>query len=216
MKGLLIKDYMLLKNQKSYFMTLFLTFTVISIVSKSFTMIITTVPIILSMFTLSTISYDEFDNGNDFLFTLPFSRNQYVISKYIFGMSVGSMTSMFATILVYFIELKMGLFDNGLFEVMMAALCMLNIFLAVMVPIQLKFGSERGRLVNFIALVIIGSFASLTMYILKLLSIDITQLLIMISLMSKYIVMSILLLISLSIIFISMLISFKIMHNKQF
>ena len=34
---------------------------------------------------MSSISYDEFDNGNAFLFSLPITRKDYVLEKYIFG-----------------------------------------------------------------------------------------------------------------------------------
>ena len=46
---------------------------------------------IVSLFTVSTISYDDFDNGNAFLFTLPITRNHYVSEKYFLGLLLGCM-----------------------------------------------------------------------------------------------------------------------------
>ena len=34
-----------------------------------------------ALFSLSSISYDEFDNGNAFLFSLPITRKDYVLDK---------------------------------------------------------------------------------------------------------------------------------------
>lgn len=41
------------------------------------------------LFTVNTISYDEFDHGYLFLFTLPVTRKDYVLEKYVFMMLCG-------------------------------------------------------------------------------------------------------------------------------
>ena len=43
--------------------------------------------IIFMMFGLSTISYDAFDNGEAFLFTLPITKKLYVKEKYVFSLA---------------------------------------------------------------------------------------------------------------------------------
>ena len=81
MKGLLIKDLKLLKGQKNFFVVLIVIAIVLSVSMSSPSFVIGYMTFIGAVFTLSTISYDEFDNGNAFLFTLPFSRMDYVIEK---------------------------------------------------------------------------------------------------------------------------------------
>ena len=44
---------------------------------------------VMSLFSVSSISYDEFDNGNAFLFSLPITRTTYVVEKYCFGLILG-------------------------------------------------------------------------------------------------------------------------------
>lgn len=60
---------------------------------------------ICSMFSLSTISYDEFDNGNAFLFSLPITRKGYVIEKYIFGIMLGVISLILSTIIACILTL---------------------------------------------------------------------------------------------------------------
>ena len=52
-----------------------------------------------SLFSLSSISYDEFDNGNAFLFSLPITRKDYVLEKYIFGLISGITSLLLGTVI---------------------------------------------------------------------------------------------------------------------
>ena len=76
MKGMLIKDFRLLKNQGKTLILMLLAVAVfmnlITDVGPSF--VVGYITIIFSLFTVSTISYDEFDNCYLFLMTLPVSK----------------------------------------------------------------------------------------------------------------------------------------------
>ena len=88
MKGMLIKDFRLLKNQGKTLILMLLAVAVfmnlITDVGPSF--VVGYITIIFSLFTVSTISYDEFDNCYLFLMTLPVSRKNYVNEKYLFAL----------------------------------------------------------------------------------------------------------------------------------
>lgn len=90
MKGLLIKDFKLMLMQKNFFIIIIVVACLISISSQDPTFMIGFITLILSLFTVSTISYDEFDNGYPFLLTLPFSRKTYVLEKYVYGLILGT------------------------------------------------------------------------------------------------------------------------------
>ncbi len=79
MKGLLIKDFQLLKAQKSFFMVLIAVAVGMCLFSYDTSFITGFLTFAVSLFTISTVSYDEFDNGNAFLFSLPISRTGYVM-----------------------------------------------------------------------------------------------------------------------------------------
>ena len=101
MKGLLIKDLRLMKNMGNSLAIILLVAVGMSFYSSDMSFIVIYLAIIGTSFTSSTISYDEFDNGNAFLFSLPVSRKDYVLEKYLFailmcggGWLLGSVISM--------------------------------------------------------------------------------------------------------------------------
>lgn len=81
MLGLLIKDFQLMWKQKSFFIIIIVVGCLLTMGYNDFTFMVGFITFILSLFTVSSISYDEFDNGYPFLFTLPFSRKTYVIEN---------------------------------------------------------------------------------------------------------------------------------------
>src|SRR5699024_11424520 len=88
MKGMLIKDFRILKYQGK---TLFLMLLVVAVLMNLITdvgptFIVGYITIIFSLFTVTTVSYDEFDNCYLFLMTLPVTRKKYVNEKYLFAL----------------------------------------------------------------------------------------------------------------------------------
>lgn len=165
MKGLLIKDFSLLKNQKNFFVLVFVMAIFLTIANgdeaSPASFVLPYVGFVSSFFVLSTISYDEYDNGNAFLFTLPFDRKTYAAEKYLFGIVTGAagMLIILAFILVY-TNIKAGGMQMGetLFTAGVSA-ALLLFFLAVMIPFQLKFGPEKGRIAMAVAF--LGIFAAI-------------------------------------------------------
>ena len=86
MKGLLIKDYKLMLGQKSFFGMEALMSVLYLAIYKDPTFAVVFITVMCTMFTISTLSYDEYENGMAYLFTLPISRNTYVLEKYAFAL----------------------------------------------------------------------------------------------------------------------------------
>ena len=84
MKGMLIKDFCILKLQKNAVLVLLAMCVVFFM--KSPTYIVNLFPMYGFLLVLGTLTYDEFDRGYSFLFTLPVSRRGYVKEKYVFGL----------------------------------------------------------------------------------------------------------------------------------
>lgn len=147
MKGLLIKDFKLIKGQQSFLLIIIAISILTTIGDTSF--VTTYLSIMGSMFTLSTLSYDEFDNGNAFLFSLPITRTDYILEKYGFALitSVGFWLSgiVIATVAQIFKSTSVT-FTQDIIMPALITLPVLFIILAVMFPFQLKFGSEKGRI----------------------------------------------------------------------
>ena len=86
MKGLLIKDYKLMLGQKSFLGMAALMAVLYLIIYKDPIVAVVFITVMCTMFTVSTLSYDEYENGMAYLFTLPISRNTYVLEKYAFAL----------------------------------------------------------------------------------------------------------------------------------
>ena len=101
------------------------------------------------MTAISTISYDTFDNGNAFLFTLPFSRKEYTREKYLFSLFLGMITVIGGILLVVIVTAAKGTLLMRSEEIVMAVLLnipMLLIFQSMALPFLLKYEAEKGRI----------------------------------------------------------------------
>ena len=81
MKGLLIKDFKLVMIQKYALLVIVGVMSLMTFKSDNRVFAIAYMTFVGTLFALSTISYDEADNGNAFLFALPISRRGYVAEK---------------------------------------------------------------------------------------------------------------------------------------
>ncbi|MCI6675740.1 MAG: ABC-2 transporter permease [Clostridiales bacterium] len=151
MKGLLIKDLKLMKNQKKFFITFFMIAVIFLITYENKLFAVSYTTMIFTIFVMSTISYDEYENGYPFLFVLPIRRSDYVNSKYCFGLLCCLAAWLLATLYttIYQITQKP---DGNLLE-WIGQCCMIIpfflLFLAFSIPVQLKFGNEKARVVIF-------------------------------------------------------------------
>ena len=86
MKGLFVKDIELMKQQKQFFILVVVMEVILNLAgSGSVSFATGYFTIVTAIFAITTISYDEFDNGLAFLMTLPVTRKQYVVEKYLLG-----------------------------------------------------------------------------------------------------------------------------------
>lgn len=148
MKGLLIKDFSLMKGQTRFFIIIVVIAIAIGAFYNNLSFMIGYLPFVISLFTLPTISYDEFDNGNAFLFTLPINRKIYIHEKYCLVFLLGGSSLVLATLLAIIFEITRNI--ASIPEILITAITILPIMLiiqSVMIPIQLKFGAEKGRIV---------------------------------------------------------------------
>lgn len=169
MKGLFVKDIRLISSQKRSLLIIGLVAIGLLFFTNDVTFTISYASFVISMSAISTISYDEFDNGNAFLFTLPFNRKEYTAEKYIFSILIGIITAICALILVILVAVGKGTFTINAEEILMTALLnipVLLVFQALILPFQLKYEGEKGRIAMIAA---IGVVIFLGIFFLKLL-----------------------------------------------
>lgn len=165
MKGLLIKDLCLLMKQKITLL-LWLGMTVFFVVLNHDITFGASFGLFLSSILLvGTISYDDYENGMGFLMTLPISRKTYVMEKYVLVIAgilcVGLLVTGLGAAYVFASP------NNVVFSEVLLTLGIMFLisilYTGFMIPIQLKFGAEKGRI--FMALfagviVLLGSLLS--------------------------------------------------------
>ena len=155
MKGLLVKDFRLLLQQKMVLIVLVVIAFLLNMNgSGSFAM--GYLSFVGTFLVLNTISYDEYDNGYAFLFTLPIERKTYAIEKYVFGIIVALTSWLIGT----GISVLQSLTGDGMpmEEILKTCpiyipICML--FLAIMIPFPLIFGRDKGMIVMYVVLGIV-------------------------------------------------------------
>lgn len=148
MKALLIKDWKLFMSQKQFFLITVVIVGAFLFSAKNPAFVVSYATIMYTVFTISTISYDDYHNGMSFLMTLPVSRKDYVAEKYTFGILMGGGTAVIvvaATAAVFKVR-NTGLSAEELLVSVMTGLLVAVFFLSFTIPIQLKFGAEKGRM----------------------------------------------------------------------
>lgn len=148
MAGLMEKDFRILLQRKQAFLV-FLVIAVLLSVTQGGAGVVGYLPFISAMLAVSTISYDEFDNGYPFLFTLPITRKSYVAEKYIFCFLTVFCSWIFSVILYVVIDKLQGgeMPVSEMLSVSILLLLIAVVLMDVMVAVQLKYGSERSRVV---------------------------------------------------------------------
>ena len=148
MAGLLEKDIRLLLQRKQA-IVMFLVIAVVLGFSTGGTFVVAYTSFCLIMVAVGTVSYDEFDNGFSFLMTLPITRRTYIAEKYILCAVCGAASWIFSVVVC--LLQNQGRQDGVVVtDLLMEAVVMLPMIFLVMdlmIPIQIKFGSEKSRIV---------------------------------------------------------------------
>lgn len=217
MKGLLIKDFKLMLMQKNFFIIIIVVACLISISSQDPTFMIGFITLILSLFTVSTISYDEFDNGYPFLLTLPFSRKTYVLEKYVYGLILGTGAWIVSVMICSLMLIVQGKPVTS--DILIGAFVILPMFLVIeslMIPVHLRFGGEKGRYALIACVGVLVVIGFVVMKIVEIFHIDVLPLILAIDALGPVMFMVILLMIGFLIMLVSLKVSLSIMNKKEF
>ena len=147
MKGLLLKDFCILKKQMKLMVVFVIFYAIWAVAAKMPTMMGTMVILLCFMMPISSMSYDEAGQWYRYAFSLPIPRRTLVLSKYVLGFLVslgGLVVSAIGNIII--LALTNG--ENAL-ESWLTIIGFLElgvIFLSIIIPILFKYGVEKGRL----------------------------------------------------------------------
>ncbi len=166
-KGLMIKDFKVMKSQMKVFFIIMIPWGIIMTVITNMAIFVGYVAMLCTFSTISTFNYDEFENGSAYLMTQPVSRKDYIVAKYLFGLLLTAVpfavTSMIAWTLLVVRGTELS-FSDYLFSISLL-LPVAYLLLALEIPLQVKFGTEKGRMIRILLIVSIGAGFGMISYL---------------------------------------------------
>ena len=84
MKGLIIKDFLYLKNTWKNLIVIFIGSLLISIALGNYLLVICALPLILLTSTINTFQTDEFFNTDSYTLSFPLSRRQIITARFLY------------------------------------------------------------------------------------------------------------------------------------
>lgn len=211
MLGFIKKDLFMIKANLKTFFIIFALYLILAI-QGSFD-ITFVIPLIGIMLFITTFSYDDYNNWNSYVATIPNGRKNAVRAKYV--------TSIILMIVLGLISFGVSVFQNyyvmDSFSIEANISSILGILLSIVIiisllyPIMFKFGSTNGRVILF---VVVFGFAALIGFIVNYTSIsfNIGEVL---EVLEKHVYIAIPI-VSVILLTISYFVSSKIYRNKEF
>lgn len=106
-------------------------------------------PFAMCLLMMNTIAYDEMDKGYQFLLTFPIDRKMYVREKYVLTLGIGVFSWVVAMVIYFVTKMIQGeRLDMSIeLPVTLIFLPVIVLFILYMLPLQMKFGVEKTRIV---------------------------------------------------------------------
>jgi len=162
MKGMIAKDIRILLEQKSLMILGIICGMICLFTMKDPTFLIGYVTLIATSMGCVSCAYDEMNNGMAYLMTMPCTRTKYVVEKYIFAVATGIIgwaASMVLSLIYLFVN-----HINDTYLILGESAGLIAVILIIpsfMVPVVLKFGHARSRIMIYIVIGIIFAVSGL-------------------------------------------------------
>ena len=161
MKALFIKDIrIILKQQRVLICAFFAVITILAFATDNSMYAVAFVLFLVPTMMLTTISYDTFENGMSYIMSLPVSVKDYVAEKYILTVVSSLIFNIMATILIN-VVLSIGkgvsIMPLELIVNAMLAQFMVLIYISLVLPVDIRFGTDKGMIIVVLMAVVIGA-----------------------------------------------------------
>lgn len=146
MKGLILKDLLNLRKNLKTIIIMCLFYTLLfSTLNPTF--LSGMITILFAMQILTTFSYDDYSKWNMYALSLPITKKQLVLSKYILGISFIIFGGVFSFILTSLLSLFKGSFILGdLIASIIGSTGIMILMILILLPLIFKYGVERSRI----------------------------------------------------------------------
>lgn len=163
--GLIKKDVL---NLGSYKISIFMMLICVLIIGSIGKNTCTYIPIIMAsmvgMIGLSTFSYDEISKSENYILSLPISKKEVVIEKYIFSIMIAILgaligfliTPIFANVLSNIrADIIINVDYKSLLMTTLGGILGISLIISIQIPSIYKWGAEKGRIQMFVMIFII-------------------------------------------------------------
>ncbi len=216
-KGLMIKDLLQLKSYKKSLIISLVIYILIAMSQSNINgisgMLIIMLTLLFGMYSIASFNYDEVSKSDKFILTLPLTRKEIILSKYIFVIGstiLGCVFSLVISFLVTFIFTKSIPNILEFLYLGIGAIFGIGIIESIQIPCIYKWGAEKGRLQMFVLIILMSFLLGGISY----LTFDMTNISNIINLIEK-ILPFILLILAVIMYFISYKVSYKIYIKKE-
>ena len=151
MKGLLLKDWYMMKKYCRYYLFAAIGFIVLSLVSKGNLFFIFYPCLLCGMIPINLLGYDERSHWMQYSGTLPYNKTQIVSGKYLIGL-LAQLTMLVATGIAQAAKMIVtGKFVLGDFAVLLLLMLIVSTLTSsICLPFIFKLGVEKGRTAYYI------------------------------------------------------------------
>lgn len=167
MKGLLLKDFYLVKKYCRAYLLIAAVFIAVSFVGDDNLFFVFYPCVISGMIPVTLLGYDERSKWCDYSGTLPYTKVQIVSGKYLMGVFAQT-TVLVLSGISQAVRMSMnGIFSWNGYLVLMALLLILSCFTSsIILPFMFRFGVEKGRIAYcvMIGFICAGSVVASTVF----------------------------------------------------
>lgn len=165
-KGLITKDLLQLKSYKKTLIIFVLIFILTGIAQENIKGVGSMIAIMLTlgfgMFSIATFNYDEQSKADRYILTLPLTKKEIVLSKYILvigstviGAILGTITSF---VIVFAISKELPNIQDMIF-LALGGILGVGVIESIQIPCIYKWGVEKGRIQLFIVAAVVALLA---------------------------------------------------------
>ena len=163
-KGLITKDILQLKSYKKTLIIFIMVFafTSISVQDGVENMLVIMLTLGFGMFSMASFNYDEFNKADRYILTLPLTKKEVVLSKYILVICSTVMGSIIGIMLSYIVMFAMNKQMPNIEEIIsvgLGGILGIGLIEAIQIPCVYKWGAEKGRIQMVIVTAIVGLLA---------------------------------------------------------
>ncbi|MFR5875557.1 MAG: ABC-2 transporter permease [Eubacterium sp.] len=150
MKGLLLKDWYMIKKYCKSYLIIFAVFFAVSFVSNDNLFFVFYPCILCGMIPLNLLSYDERSRWIQYSGCLPYTKKQIVSAKYLIGLLI-QIAVLIVTAAVQCIKMNMNsnFVLNDFIVLMLMMLIIATFTSSISLPFIFKLGVERGRIAYY-------------------------------------------------------------------